>query len=65
MDYSAEQARRWRRKAEECRLIAEQVKNPMARDTFMHLAQSYDALAERLEGEADPRDPPAEAGSST
>lgn len=64
MDNTAEQARRWRQKAEECRLVAEQVKNPMARDTFLHLAHSYETLAGRLEGEDPRRDPPEDAGSS-
>lgn len=57
----AEQAWHWRQKAEECRAVAEQMKNPMARETFMHLARTYDTLAERLERQ-DKRDTTEEAG---
>ena len=51
---SAEQARRWRQKAEECRTVAEQMQNPMAKESFLHMARSYDALAERLERHSEP-----------
>lgn len=45
-------ARRWQQKAEECRAVSEQVKNPMARDSFRHMAEIYDGLARQCEEQA-------------
>lgn len=45
-------ARRWRMKAEEYRAVADSVQSESARRTYLHLAQSYDALAQRAEARA-------------
>lgn len=44
-----EQARRYRMRAEEYRVVAEQTSQPAARLSFQHLAESYEAMAGRLE----------------
>lgn len=43
------QARRNRRRAEECRVLSEQVQHPRAQASYQHLARTYDAMAMRLE----------------
>jgi hypothetical protein len=43
------QASSWRLKAEELRVVAEQMKNSLARRTLERMAEGYDALAERAE----------------
>ena len=44
-----ERARRWRMRAEEYRVVAEAVQSPSARETYIHLARSYETLAEQFE----------------
>lgn len=44
-----EQARRHRLRAEEYRAIVEQMQHPAARASYQHLAETYEAMAERLE----------------
>jgi hypothetical protein len=51
-DPRLEQARLWRLKAEELRTVADQMKNPMARDSFVRMAETYDNLARRWEKQA-------------
>lgn len=46
-------ARRLRLRAEEYRTIAEACRDDGARNTYLHLARSYDVLAERAEGKRD------------
>ncbi|MGV7215030.1 hypothetical protein [Bradyrhizobium sp. UFLA05-112] len=48
MDH-AEEAKKLRNRAEECRALAEIMKGHEARNSYLDLAQSYDALAEREE----------------
>ncbi|SRR5579883_313379 len=50
-----EQARRHRMRAEEYRVVGEQRQNRVARESFQHLAATYEALARRLEEIADRR----------
>jgi hypothetical protein len=45
----AEQARRLRLKAEECRTVADTFESESARDAFRRLAHDYDVLATRAE----------------
>lgn len=45
----AEQAKRHRMRAEEYRCVLEQMKSPVARATFQHLAEAYEAMARQLE----------------
>lgn len=40
-----ERARRWRMKAEELRTVAEQMKNPTAKGSYLRLAETYETLA--------------------
>lgn len=58
-DDAVEQARRraerWRLRAEEYRTVAEVTRNLRARETYLHLARSYDALADRFTQYADHR----------
>jgi hypothetical protein len=50
VDHSTlDQAQRWRLKAEECRAVADQMKNPAAQASFRQMAETYDTLAKRLE----------------
>ncbi len=49
VDFRALRAKLWRHKAEECRIVADNIQDPTAQATFQRLAESYDALAERLE----------------
>jgi hypothetical protein len=51
-DYRLEQARLWRLKAEELRTVADQMKNPMAQDSFLRMAEFYDRLARQWEERA-------------
>jgi hypothetical protein len=56
-DLRLEQPRLWRLKAEELRTVADQIKNPMTRDSFLRMAEVYDRLArqceERVAGDAE------------
>jgi hypothetical protein len=56
-DPRLEQAHLWRLKAEELRTVADQIENPMTRDSFLRMAEFYDRLArqweERAAGEAE------------
>jgi hypothetical protein len=56
-DPRLEQARLWRLKAEELRTVADQMKNPMAQESFVRMAGVYDRLArqceERVAGDAE------------
>lgn len=54
-DQLREQARRHRRRAEEYRVIAEQMRSPRGRASYRLLAESYDRMAEQLEAPAVPR----------
>jgi hypothetical protein len=45
-----EQARRWRFKAEECRVLAQACLTSLAHDTWIQIAQTYEQAAARLEG---------------
>jgi hypothetical protein len=40
-----DRARRWQMKAEELRAVAEQMPNPLVRDTYRRLAEAYETLA--------------------
>lgn len=51
-----DQARHWRMKAEECRAVAEQMQNPMARLSFRSMAETYDHLAAHCEARAEQGD---------
>ncbi len=44
-----EQARRYRARAEEHRAIADQLDSPPAIATYRHLAETYEAMARKLE----------------
>ena len=44
-----DRARHHRLRAEEYRAVAEQMQTPSARDSYHHLAESYDAMARQLE----------------
>ena len=57
MDASKKSAEQYRHRAEEYRLAAEVTKNPSARDNYLHVAQVYDALAERAERHAEAKIP--------
>ena len=48
-----EQVRRYRMQADEYRAVADQISNRTARDTYLHLARSYEALAHNLENSAE------------
>ncbi len=47
-----ERARRWRMRAEEYRTVAEAIQSPSAREAYVHLAHSYEALAAQFEARA-------------
>jgi hypothetical protein len=49
IDPRLEQARLWRLKAEELRTVADQIKNPMTRASFVRMAETHDNLARRCE----------------
>ncbi len=42
-------AEQWRRKAEECRTIAERMRDPVARESFLQIAVAYEHRAVYLE----------------
>jgi hypothetical protein len=42
-----EQVGRWRQMAEECRTKAEQLTDAGARSSFLHMARTYDNMADR------------------
>lgn len=44
-----EQAKRHHMRAAEYRAVGDQMQNPTARTSFRHLAQTYEAMARRLE----------------
>jgi hypothetical protein len=46
------QAERWRKKAEELRAVADQMRNPFSRQSFLRMAETYDRLAEEYENKA-------------
>jgi hypothetical protein len=48
-----EQARRHRMKAEEYRAVADQMRNPTARASYLQLARTYEAMASRCEANAE------------
>lgn len=47
-----EKARRWRRRVEEYWAVSEATQTQLARDTYTHLARSYERLAEQFEARA-------------
>lgn len=47
-----EKAKRWRMRAEEYWAVSEQMRTPRARETYAHLARSYERLAEQFETRA-------------
>jgi hypothetical protein len=44
-----ERAAQWRKRAEEYRAVAEHMKSPAARATYLDLARAYETLADRTE----------------
>jgi hypothetical protein len=50
-------AKRWRMPAEEYRAVAAQMKSPLARDSYLRMADNCDALAGRREKAARPTRP--------
>ena len=48
-----DQARRHEQRAAEYRAVADQMQNPTSRASFRHLAETYEAMARRLEARAD------------
>lgn len=44
-----EKARRWRMRAEEYRTVAEALQHPSARESYLHLARTYETLADSWE----------------
>lgn len=53
MNTSARKAARWRKRAEECRTLAEIVKTPTVQKDYIDIARVYDTLA----NDADPETP--------
>jgi hypothetical protein len=51
-DLFLEEARRWRRKAEECLTASNETENLIAKMSFRHMAESYDRSANGLEERA-------------
>ena len=45
---------RWRRMAEECRVMGEQMTDPGARSSFEYMARTYDGMADRFERRTPP-----------
>ncbi len=43
-----EQVKRWRQMAEECRAKAEQMADAGARSSFLHMAKTYESMADRF-----------------
>jgi hypothetical protein len=46
-----ERAARWRKRAEECRTLAEIVKTPTVQTDYLGLARTYDTLADNADAE--------------
>ena len=44
------QVERWRAKADELRAVADTLKNAVARDDLLQMADGYDRLADNVEG---------------
>jgi hypothetical protein len=53
-DLRASEARALRLRAEELRAVADQVQNPMTRDSFLRMAENYERLARGYEEGATP-----------
>lgn len=51
-----DQAGRYAQRAGEYRAVANQMQNPTSRASFRHLAETYEAMARRLEARADRTD---------
>jgi hypothetical protein len=49
MSYDPEQAQKWRMRADELRARADATKDPVARRTFLNLADAWDQKADRAE----------------
>ncbi len=47
-----QKARRWRKRAEEYWAVSEALRTPLARETYAHLARSYEKLADHFEARA-------------
>jgi hypothetical protein len=47
-----QQARHWRAKAEDCRIVAKQMQTPAAQATFSRMGETYDELASGVEERA-------------
>src|SRR4051812_7627783 len=52
METGPDLIRRWRDMAEECRVRAEQMADAGARSSFLHIARTYDDMADRFASEA-------------
>jgi len=50
MDSELQKIRRWRDRAEECRVDAEKMRDSGAKQTLLHIGRVYDELADRTEG---------------
>lgn len=48
-----EEARRHHKRAEEYRVVAEQMQSPSARTSYQHLAQTYETMTRQFESNAD------------
>jgi hypothetical protein len=46
-----ERAAQWHKRAEEYRTVAENMKSPTAKATYLDLARTYEALADQAEAE--------------
>lgn len=44
-----EKAKRWRMRAEEYRVVSENIQSPVAREAYAHLATTYERLADQFE----------------
>ena len=47
---TGDEARRWRKRAEEVRTLADQFRNALQREELRRIAKSYDTLADGVEG---------------
>lgn len=52
VDRLLERVHRWRMRAEEYRTVADALSHPRARETYLHLAHTYETLAEQYEARA-------------